>query len=64
MGATEGAELDPLARARIEFAFASALRSSDDVRARALATSARNVAANNPRGTALATRIDRWFSGK
>jgi tetratricopeptide (TPR) repeat protein/predicted Ser/Thr protein kinase len=56
------AQVDPLARARTEFAVARALPAGEGERARGLATSAREVAAREGRDPKLLERIDAWLT--
>lgn len=59
----EGAQVDPLARARAQFTVARALPSLDRDRGRQLATSARETATKDTRDPNLLKRIDAWLAG-
>jgi tetratricopeptide (TPR) repeat protein len=60
---SRAAELDSLARARVEFALARALPEGERERARSLATAARDKASHEGRDPKLRARIDGWLAG-
>ncbi|MBS2018043.1 MAG: protein kinase [Deltaproteobacteria bacterium] len=58
----EGAQIDPLVRARAQIAIARALGTTDRARARALAAEARAVVERDGRDPKLLARIDAWLA--
>ena len=63
LSALQGAQVDPLARARAEFAVSRALPGGDRDRARRLAASAREAIARENRDPKLLARVDAWLTG-